>query len=226
VSWLNRFRRSVTVDGVILPIDRRLSPSMRAVLREGQYETGALDLVRAVIRPDDSVLELGCGLGLVATFCAQQVGSSRVVTYEANPFMAPIIQRTFARNRVTPTLHLAAVGHTDGVESFHVRHNFWASSSHPDRANGSAQTIHVPRVALNRLLADIHPTMLVVDVEGTEDQLFTDAELNGVRVIVMEIHDTLIGDEGRANLLTTLSRHGFAIDPSVGDGRDVLLRRH
>jgi cyclopropane fatty-acyl-phospholipid synthase-like methyltransferase len=49
-----------------------MSRRVEQALSKGSYEQEELRLIGAVLSPDDVVLEVGAGLGLVSTFCAQR----------------------------------------------------------------------------------------------------------------------------------------------------------
>lgn len=66
--------------------------------------------VAAKLDADDVVMDVGTGIGLVATLCAQRIGSERVYTYEANPALERPIRETFELNRVSPHLEMCMHG--------------------------------------------------------------------------------------------------------------------
>jgi cyclopropane fatty-acyl-phospholipid synthase-like methyltransferase len=52
-----------------------MSRRVEQALSKGSYEQEELRLIGAVLSPDDVVLEVGAGLGLVSTFCARRIQS-------------------------------------------------------------------------------------------------------------------------------------------------------
>jgi FkbM family methyltransferase len=170
-------------------------------------------------------LECGAGLGLLATFCSLEIGSDRVKTFEANPFMLPLISKTFALNRVSPTLVIGAIGPTHGQIDFHVRKNFWASSTRQERAEGSVQTITVLMRALHDEILATRPTYLFIDIEGAEENLVGCSELPGVTKVMAEVHPELIGDAGVRSFLCWLSDLGFKKDFDISKDREIYLER-
>jgi FkbM family methyltransferase len=171
-------------------------------------------------------LELGAGIGLLATYCSLEIGSDQVKTFEANPFMLPLITKTFALNGVSPTFVIGAIGPRYGQIEFHVRENFWASSSHHGRAEGSVQTITVPVCALHDEIVATRPTYLVIDIEGAEENLVGSSELPGVKKVMVELHPELIGEAGVRSFLGWLSDLGFRKDGDISKDVEIYLERH
>jgi hypothetical protein len=73
-----RRRPVVTVAGVQIRVGRHMSPAVERTVSRGLYEQDELRLIGQLLAPDDVVLEVGAGLGLVSAYCARRLGSSRV----------------------------------------------------------------------------------------------------------------------------------------------------
>src|SRR6266404_5203504 len=86
----SRIRQNAMVGRVALPLDMRISAGLRRSILRGEYEQNEMEIVRRTLRSDDRVLECGAGIGLLATYCSLEIGSDRVKTFEANPFMLPL----------------------------------------------------------------------------------------------------------------------------------------
>jgi FkbM family methyltransferase len=195
---------------------------MQKVIREGRYEKGAAKLVKEVLQPDDIVLELGAGIGVVATICANIVGSANVVAYDANLDLKPIALDVFRLNGVSPSYRTGLVDSASGPRTFHKRENFWASSTNEARAD-DAQDIVLEATPLGEAVSEHRPTCLIVDIEGGEDGLIDNTDLPGVRLIIIEVHDDLLGEEGVRRLYGRMNELGFV--PTRNNGRDICLER-
>jgi FkbM family methyltransferase len=227
-SWLGYqyrvARRSIIViEGVRIRIGRHMSRRVERALSRGGYEREELRLIGAVLSPHDTVLEVGAGLGLVSTFCAKRIGSSRVYACEADPDLEPCIRDTYRLNGVEPTLEMCAVGPKAGRVTLH-RDKHLVSSSVVRRRVG-ARPVEVPGKALNYLVEKIRPTLLVVDAEGAEGELFDGARLPSVSRIVLELHERVIGVAGTDRVRARLSQLGFAIDRGLSSPEQLVLRR-
>jgi FkbM family methyltransferase len=200
-----------------------MSPRVERALSRGGYEREELSLIGEVLLPDDVVLEVGAGLGLVSTFCAKRVGSSRVFAYEADPELEPCIRETYELNGVEPTLEMCAVGGQSGrVTLFRDKH--FVSSSVVRRRVG-AKPVEVPGKALSYIVEKVRPTMLIVDAEGAEREMFEGAQLEGVTRIVLELHDRVIGPLGTDRVRASLTAMGFHQDQRLSSPEHLVLRR-
>jgi FkbM family methyltransferase len=204
-------------------VGRHMSRRVERALSRGGYEREELRLIGEVLLPDDVVLEVGAGLGLVSTYCAKRVGSSRVFAYEADPELEPCIRETYGLNGVEPTLEMCAVGGQAGrVTLFRDKH--FVSSSVVRRRVG-AKPIEVPGKALSYIVQKVRPTVLIVDAEGAEREMFDGAQLEGVTRIVLELHDRVIGPLGTDRVRASLAAMGFHQDQRLSSPEHLVLRR-
>ena len=64
-------------------------------------DAGTLAMLGEVeVRPDDRVLDLGCGCGIVGIYCAKKVGAENVVMCDISPTAAGIAQKNAEENGV------------------------------------------------------------------------------------------------------------------------------
>jgi FkbM family methyltransferase len=221
-AWLTQRRAVVELAGVKLRLTPYLDRRVLDAILEGSYEADELEMVQKRLAPDDVVMELGTGLGLLSTFCAKRIGSARVFTFEANPALEPIIRSTFELNGVSPTLEMRAVGPRAGTVTFHVTPDFWGASTVKYRR---AQTISVPMTPFNEHAARIRPTFLIIDIEGGEYELVSQMDLGGVRSVAIELHPAIIGRERTQAVLGAFEAQGFTQDASLSGRERILLVR-
>jgi len=228
VRWLDhqlgvRRRRVVTVAGIQIRLGRHMSPQVQRTVSQGRYEQDELRLIEQVLLPDDVVLELGAGLGLVSAYCARRLGSSRVFAYEANPDLEACIRDTYSLNQVQPTLEMCAVGPDAGRVTLYRGWHLWESSVL--RFHGSVRPVEVPVKALSEIAQRIRPTLLIVDIEGAENDLFAGAQLPTVTRVVLELHERVIGAASAQRVRSTLAAMGFEELSELTTGQHLVLRR-
>jgi FkbM family methyltransferase len=216
-------RTVITVEGIRIRVGRHMSRRVEQSLSKGNYEREELRLISAVLSPSDVVLEIGAGLGLVSAYCAKRVGSARVFAFEADPDLEPCIRETYALNGVEPTLDMCAVGPQAGRVTLYRDKHFISSSV--VRRRVGAKPVEVPGKALNYLVEKVRPTILVVDAEGAERELFDGAELAGVKKVVLELHDRVIGPDGTDQVRRKLAGMGFKEDRRLSSNEHLVLRR-
>lgn len=85
-------------------------------IRTRQYEVPEAKRIGKILRPADVVLEIGAGIGFVTALILKNPAVERVISFEANPLLVPMIQRTLADNGVGSQrfeLHNAILGAED-----------------------------------------------------------------------------------------------------------------
>ena len=87
-------------------------------------------------------------------------------------------------------------------------------------------TVQVPVVLLHEVLAEVNPNVLLVDIEGGEVELFSDAEsLGNVDRLMLELHGKIYGADGTLKLFSNLCRLRFAYDQRISNRKFLVLRR-
>jgi len=218
-----RRRPVVTVAGVQIRVGPHMSPQVARTVSRGRYEQDELRLIEQVLSPGDVVLEVGAGIGLVSAYCAKRLGSSRVFAYEANPDLEACIRETYSLNQVQPTLEMCAVGADTGKVTLYRSEDLWASSVL--RPGGRVRPVEVPVKALSEIAQLVQPTLLIVDVEGAESELFHRAHLPTVSRIILELHERVIGTASARRVRSTLAAMGFDERPELSAGQHVVLQR-
>lgn len=216
-----RNTQRVTLDGVQLNTDASQVKQVRSALFKRSYEGPERMLVQRVVRPNDTVLEIGAGIGFVGLLCARLAAPGRVVSFEANPVMEPVIVANYALNPVAPELRMRAVTRDGTPVRFHTSDNVISSSLYARAETGSE--VIVPSKALTDVLAEIEPDVLVMDVEGAEVDLLDGPEMQSVRAAIVELHPHVVGEDRIAQMLQALAQRGFAVRAEVEN--NVVLSR-
>ncbi len=183
--------------------------TVRGHIFKGGYEAVEAELVKAILRPNDRVLEVGTGIGFVSILCTKIAGEGRVTSYEANPALEDWILQNYAVNNLTPDLRMKAVTVDGSAISFFQDPNI-LSSSLIDR-DLPLDEITVESHAISTVLNDVRPDVIVMDVEGAEIDLLTKADLTGVRAMIIEVHPHIVGDDKIAAMDAALVSAGFQI---------------
>jgi FkbM family methyltransferase len=216
-------RPTITIEGVEIRVGRHMSRRVERALSRGGYERQELQLIGALLSPSDVVLEVGAGLGLVSTYCAKRLGSSRVFAFEADPDLEPCIRETYELNRVEPTLDMCAVGARAGRVT--IYRNKHLVSSSVGRRRAGTRPVEVPGKALNYVVQRFRPTLLIIDAEAAERELFDGAELPTVTKIMLELHERVLGTQGTDRVRATLAKLGFREDRRLTTSEHLVLRR-
>lgn len=169
---------SVMLDGIMLHLTEMVSEHVRSYIRSGYYEWHERQVLGPLLRPDDIVLELGTGLGFLALWCGKRC--ERVVTVESNPKLYETIRDTLCRNHDKPRFLPIAVSRSGGPIQVVETPDFWGCST----KYGGSQ----PSVRFCDLLVIVQPTVLVMDIEGGEEDLAGSRLTPEIRAVVIEYH--------------------------------------
>lgn len=197
----------VSIEGIRIRLDERLSEEMRGIIASGRHTRPERRLILDALEPDDIVMELGGGIGMLSIACAQRIGSERVFSYEANPYMKPLVDENYALNDVSPTMNYCMVGAQDGEHKFHVSNTFRESSVHD--VGKTANVISVPVRPINTEIDRLGATFLLIDIEGAEDVLLPAIDFAKLRKVMLETHPEILGIVQSNALRRAIRRQGF-----------------
>jgi FkbM family methyltransferase len=185
------------------------SLAYRASFFSATYEAEDLEVVRACIRPDDRVLELGACMGVVSCVTNKMLTDKTAhVVVEANPFCLPVLHRNRELNQCGFLVEHCAVSGLRDV-TFHVNPKVIVSSSLQVKTN---TPVRVPARSLVELDARYGPfTALIADIEGAELETFESARdvLRRYRLVIVELHDWALGEAGLKRCREILSESGL-----------------
>jgi FkbM family methyltransferase len=195
--------------------------SVRSALFKGTYEKFECDLVKQHVTAGAKVLEIGTGIVLVSLVATRLSGQGNVLSYEANPKMEATIRANYLLNGFEPNLRMKALT-ADGRElTFFQDQNILSSSLH--ERDIKSTTITVPSVAINDVLKEAAPSVILMDVEGAEVELLEIADLSNVKVMIIEMHPHIVGHDVIDGLLESLNAQGFT--PAEQQHKTYLFTR-
>ena len=185
----------------------------RWIDKEG-YEGHEIRGAMHVTTPEDRVLELGTGLGIVSGAVALNCQPQAVLSFEANPDLLPHIRELHRVNRLENTISvenavLCGTGPRPALIDFNIAGDF-RSSSLLKRGKAPVQTIKVPTAGFAEVVAGFRPSVLLMDIEGGELSLLRDADLSAFRAVIIEFHPGAYSDEGMEECKNILVSAGFA----------------
>ena len=220
---LRRLRKTIDVGGVKVRLGSYCSLPLAVSMLDGQYELPERTLVSEALEDKDIVLELGTGIGVVTVLCARRLGAGRVHSFEANPNLIPVAEETFRLNGVAPALENTILGVREEEKTFYVEKNFWSSSTVKRSAKSRAVKVAVRR--LDEAIERLRPTMLIVDIEGGEAELFDTVQLGSVSKVLIEFHPHVIGQGAVDHIKAAFQRAGFVATKELFGGNQIFYQR-
>jgi FkbM family methyltransferase len=209
-------------EGVKIFLGAHISPTIESTIYNGCYEKAEIELLKAYLSQNDTVMEIGAGIGFLSSYCARNIGSEKVFAYEANPALELPIRRTYRINGVNPLLEICLIGRNSGTKNFYITRNFWASSF-VEPLETIDRTVKVASKSFSREIARVNPSFLIVDIEGGEYELFEGADLHGIQKIIIELHPSVIGKSKATIVKNKLKEMGFKIVAQIPNCDDEIL---
>lgn len=161
-----------------IPLDDHVG---RAVFFFGDLDPKLTWVVRRLVQPGDTALDIGANFGLITLLLARLVGPRGFVhAFEPNPIVSDVLKETLAYNNLTNIrLHRVALGQACGEMTLHVpKGNFGAGSL--VRKKGGANDVHaVSIMPLDEVVAREGITkiaLIKIDVEGFELEVLKGAQ--------------------------------------------------
>jgi FkbM family methyltransferase len=214
--WIGRIAAALTetvlVEGRRFTAPRALvNDVVRSRMVLGRYERPERDLLRRHLDPAGPVVEIGGGLGIVASVINRRLDHpERHVVVEANPGVLPAIETNRQLNGARFTLVHGALAYTGTVASLQLGDDILSTTL----AHSSSAHLQVPALTLTALLDRFgwDACALVVDIEGAEvelvrNEIATLAER--VSMIIMEDHPMWVDAETRRAMFDALEQAGF-----------------
>jgi len=212
----------VTRGGIKLCLHESLTNESIERLVSGRHTSNERKLIAEFLSPEDIVLELGGGIGMVAIFIAQRIGSDRVFSFEGNPAMAPPVRENFVLNHVSPTMEFCMLDQFAGVQTFYICPQFNRSSTRRRTARDMA--CRVPVRPLNDELRKRRPTFLIMDIQVSEGGLLKYVDFSGLDKLLVEYHPGVLGVRRVNHLRRFVRRRGF-IEAARRGNCIIYLRR-
>jgi FkbM family methyltransferase len=185
------------------------------------FYTGDLDrkitwICSQIVKPGDTVLDIGANIGIVTLCLSNLVGpSGTVCAFEPNPDLQKVLEETFTYNRISNVrLYKCALGsETTELELRIPRNNTGAATLVNDRSLSDCDVWQVPVRRLTDVIAEqgfSSIRLIKIDVEGFEAQVFEGGRdvLSRIRpqAILLEVNDRVVRNEPA---VTILREHGY-----------------
>ncbi len=164
-------------------------------------------------RPDPLILDCGANIGMATLFFKRQYPDARVISFEPDPAVFPLLAENVSRNALTNIqLVRAALARENGSLAFYSDGKYGsclASTLGTSPAAGWAAT-EVPSTRLRPYLGQ-EVDFLKMNIEGAEFDVLEDSAdlLRMVREMVVEYHHLPGLPRTLHKLLALLDSHGF-----------------
>ena len=175
-AWLyreGRFRLTgrTTVDGLKIYLDPKDQVITRSTLVYGEWEIGESAEMRRLIRPGDTVVDVGANVGWYTLLASSRVGDSgRVIAFEPAPGSLSLLRKSIAANQLSNvTVETRALWNGRGSITLHIHETNRGGNSILEDP-GRTVAVEVETISLDEYLGDRQSEigLVKIDVEGAE----------------------------------------------------------
>jgi FkbM family methyltransferase len=205
-----------------LSLDPILGPRTCYMITAGNFEEDETHMITQYVRRGDTVLDCGGGAGVTAVLAAKCSQTSTLVI-EADSRLIPVIRKQAELNGVSMQVENGCVGPKSSeptIEFFLDPEMPVMSSLLPANVRGEKRRLkaQVPLIDFDAVLVNYKPSVLHVNIEGGEADLFlSHSQLpHRPRLIIVHIHTPLIGEQRTASIINSLSDQGYRITVLAG----------
>lgn len=196
-----------TID-IRLELNELLGSRICYLIATGDYEQHDLEIIRDYVRQGDDVLECGGGAGVTTALLGKITGQT-VNVVEPDPRLAALIKRNVELNDGTVSFTQACITTVGGeMVKFHLAKEIWFSSLQLE-AHETIETLSVATNRLEDLVAAHRPSVLIMDIEGIESELFHAALDPAPRLIIIEIHFPHLGSKASSETVQRIIGLGY-----------------
>jgi len=175
---------------------------MKAYCRPGTSDSFVLrevasgEYTKIKITPDDVIVDFGLNIGMFTTFALKR-GAKHVHSYEAETENYELAKLNVELNGVADraTLHNRAVVENDDEERYFSINTEKNKGAHSLITKRGRDHITVKCANVNKILKEVNPSIVKMDIEGGEYAVLTNIENYGnIKQLIFEFHHAHLDD--------------------------------
>jgi len=173
-----------------------------------------LNVLDSILKPGNTVVDIGANIGLISLYAAKLVGSSgKVYSIEPHPKIFSYLEKNIQLNNSTIIkLNNVCLGETNGMVSFSD-----GKSDDQNQVQLDSNGLQVPMIRLDEFdISETRINLLKIDVEGYELNVFKGAieTLKKVQAIYLEVNVNINSESfgyTAVELFSFLGQQGFEL---------------
>lgn len=184
--------------------------SVLRALSLGEYEKEEVDILLSHANVNDSILELGTGIGFLGIVAKKKLNIKNFISFEANPNLTPLINKNKQLNNCEFESNNKTIGLANKIVDFNVSDNYCESSLLD--LNKKCEKISVEMIKFDDIIREREINFLIIDIEGAEFDLIPNVDLNKINKILIELHPQFVNNKKYSYLIKYLLNNQFIID--------------
>jgi len=208
-----------------------LNPNDKGISKElanyHEHEPLTTRIMKEIISPGDTIIDIGANIGYFALFESQLVGlQGKIIAIEPSPENVKLLKLNIKENK-NENVHVieAAIGDYDGVGTLYLSEACNWNSLVVQSELGQTGIVEVEVRTIDSLIKSmgVRPSLIRMDIEGYEPKAIK-GMLNTINNyaprLVIELHPQLIGGEATRDLILTLQGFGYDVLYAIEKERD------
>ncbi|GHA08406.1 hypothetical protein GCM10008090_17830 [Arenicella chitinivorans] len=183
------------------------------------YERAERTLL-AHLRSDDHVIEYGSSIGVLTALICERVQNGKVISVEASATLIEYSRTWLSRYSQLTQVHAAAFPVNDRIDlsfSFDDADGSLGGMVNYDKSKPMAGGLNTFFVSDAKDVDGFRPTVLIVDIEGSEDIILSEPMNLPVSIdrIIIELHSFIYGRETEKQIVERIQQQGFQLEKRV-----------
>lgn len=201
--------------------DRLMVPM---ITEHGRWEAEESDLLRSLLAPGMTFVDVGACVGYMTLLGARAVGpTGRVIAVEASPANVALLWANVAANRAT-NVEVVAAAASDRTGTVPLSLSPWNTGDNRAYPVPEMETVEVPAVRLDDVIsAGVHVDVVKLDTQGTDHRAVRGMEATVARcrpVLVVEFWPLGIIESGEDPLAVVEQYTGMGYEVRVLGAQD------
>jgi len=217
---------------IFVPIDYDIiHPKTYEKIRIGRYEYGMIRRMKYLVKPEDSIIEFGTGIGLTA-IVASKLSRNVVTTVDCNPNdkLRKFRDKFWKINEVNVNyIHGAITKQKGMLEVERGDRKVAFSSGASIIPMGKPTGDFVPCLDIRETVINSDANILLADIEGSELELIETEWTDNIRMAMIELHTEKyikimkIGNKDIENMGRYFKDRGFNIKSPSCRGKQLVV---
>lgn len=225
-----RERVVVTLHGIEVPKIGYLGSATITAMDAGKFEAPVIRAALGCVQPDDKIVEIGAGTGVVGALIAQRFKTVKVSAFEMDPKNVTGIKGLYKHNKLTGRIKVqnnAVVSDTKAPKKVDLRRgdDSQEKKSGLKKTTVSSAKKTVASLQYDKLRLDFPHNVLILSMDGQEADFLKHAVLDDVDLVIVKLDHEALGREGLRATREYLECQGFIKDNAFSAFRAVTYKR-
>jgi FkbM family methyltransferase len=172
------------------------------------------------LKPDDHVVEYGSSIGILTALICEQVPQGKVIGVEASKSLVEYSQTWLSQYPHLMLVNAAAFPIYDRIDlslSFDDADGSLGGMVDYNKSGSPVDQMDTFFISDVKQYAGFEPSVLIIDIEGSEDIVLTEAMNlpDSIDRIIIELHSYIYGREVEEKIIARIEQQGFVMKKRI-----------